>query len=54
MTMFAGLDVGNKRTSICVVNESGAIVWRGMVDTQPEMIADALSRFAGYLGKVGL
>jgi hypothetical protein len=30
MTMFAGLDVGFKRTAICVV-ERGEIVWRGIV-----------------------
>ena len=29
MTMFAGLDVGFKRTAICVVDERGGIVWRG-------------------------
>jgi len=33
MRMFAGLDVGFKRTSVCVVDETGKIVWRGVVDT---------------------
>jgi len=41
MRMFAGLDVGFKRTSVCVVDETGKIVWRGVVDTHPEMIAAA-------------
>ncbi len=54
MNMFAGLDVGGKRTAICVVNESGKIVWQGMVDTHPEMIAAALKRFQRQLVKVGL
>ena len=44
MTMFAGLDVGFKRTAVCVVDGSGRIVWRGVVDTHPETIAAALKR----------
>jgi predicted NBD/HSP70 family sugar kinase len=39
MTRFAGLDVGFKRTAICVVDERGEIVWRGIVDTHPEAFA---------------
>jgi transposase len=54
MTMFAGLDVGGKRTAMCVVDEAGKIVWRGMVDTHPRMLAAALKRFDGKLAKVGL
>jgi hypothetical protein len=47
MTMYAGLDVGGKRTA-------DKIVWRGMVDTHPELLASALKRFEGELTKVGL
>ena len=54
MRMFAGLDVGFTRTSVCVVDETGKIVWRGVVDTHPEMIAAALHRWRGGLAKVGL
>jgi transposase len=54
MSMFAGLDVGGKRTAVCVVDESGKIIWQGMVDTHPEMIAAALKRFQGKLAKAGL
>lgn len=54
MVMFAGLDVGGKRTAMCVVDEQGKIIWQGMVDTHPEMIAAALKRFQGQLAKVGL
>jgi predicted NBD/HSP70 family sugar kinase len=53
MTMFAGLDVGGKRTEVCVIDAAGKIVWRGMVDTHPEMIDAALERFKGMLDKVG-
>ena len=54
MTMFAGLDVGGKRTAVCVLDEAGKVVWRGMVDTHPEMIDAVLRRFKGELTKVGL
>jgi len=33
MRMFAGLDVGFERTAMCVLDEAGRIVWRGVVDT---------------------
>ena len=54
MGMFAGLDVGGKRTAACVIDEAGKIVFRGMVDTHPQMLAAALKRFEGKLAKVGL
>jgi transposase len=54
MGMFAGLDVGGKRTAVCVVDETGKIMWQGMVDTHPEMIAASLKRWRGKLVKVGL
>ena len=54
MTMFAGLDVGGKRTAVCILDDAGKIVWRGMADTHPELIDAALRRFKGQLAKVGL
>jgi transposase len=54
MTMFAGLDMGGKRTAVCVIDAAGKIVWCGMVDTRREMIDAALKRFAGKFSKVGL
>ena len=41
MKMFAGLDVGFKRTAVCVVDGAGKSVWRGVLDTHPEAIAAA-------------
>src|SRR5262244_133116 len=45
MRMFAGLDVGFKRT---------AVVWRGVVDTHPEVLCRALQRWGGKLANIGL
>jgi transposase len=54
MAIFAGLDVGGKKTAVCIVDRSGKIIWQGTVDTHPEMIAAALKRWQGRLDKVGL
>jgi transposase len=54
MRMFAGLDVGFKRTAVCVIDERGEIIWRGVVDTHPAALALALQRWRGVLAKVGL
>lgn len=54
MRFYAGLDVGGKKTAICVVDESGRIVWQGTADTHPEMIAERLRRWRGKLVHVGL
>jgi hypothetical protein len=51
MTMFAGLDVGFKRTSVCVIDGDGRSVWRGVVDSHPKTIAAALHRWRGGLGR---
>src|SRR5262249_61289250 len=54
MTMFAGLDVAFKRTAICVVNERGEIVWRGIVDTHPKALSAGLGAWRRELAKVGV
>jgi hypothetical protein len=39
MTQFVGLDVSQKMTAICVVDNAGRRVWRGQCPTAPEQIA---------------
>jgi len=36
MKIFIALDVGFKATHVCVVDDEGAIVWRGVCVTDPE------------------
>ena len=38
MKYYVGLDVSHKRTSICVIDDEGTLIWQGDVDTHPEMI----------------
>ncbi len=54
MTMFAGLDVGGKRTAVCVMDDAGRIVRRGTADTPPEFVESVLERVKDRLAKVAL
>ena len=44
MTFYAGLDVSDKSTHICLVDEAGAIVWRGVCATDPQVLTEALRK----------
>lgn len=44
MTFYAGLDVSDKSTHICLVDEAGAIVWRGTCATDPQVLAQTLGK----------
>jgi transposase len=53
MEYFAGLDVSVDETAICVVGDDGKVVLETAVPTDPELIAEALKRYAGRLRRVG-
>ena len=54
MEVYVGLDVSLKRTEVCVVDGDGRMLWRGVADTHPEMIAAALERWRERIVRVGL
>jgi transposase len=54
MPAYAALDVSMKATSIHIVDDTGARLWRGKVATDPGPIAEALRRHAPDLARVGL
>ena len=54
MPIFAGLDVSDKSTSVCVVDDSGAIVWQGSCATDPQVLADTLARRCPGVARVVL
>ena len=54
MARFVGLDVSQKMTSICIVEESGRRLWRGQCPTEPEQIERAVRGHAGEDAHVGL
>lgn len=44
MSRYAGLDVSDRVTHVCVVDGDGAVVWRGVCATDPEAIAGTLRK----------
>jgi len=54
MTIYAGLDVSDKTTHVCVVDGAGGLVWRGECATDPEVLARTLRKHAPGLVRVVL
>ena len=54
MARFVGLDVSQKLTSVCVVDEAGRRLWRGQCTTDPERIERTVRGHAGEGAKVGI
>ena len=52
MALFVGLDVSQKLTSICVVDDTGRRVWRGQCASDPDQIARLISLHAGDDGVI--
>ncbi|GFE48629.1 hypothetical protein So717_03820 [Roseobacter cerasinus] len=52
MKQYAGLNVSLKETSICIVDESGKVLHRGSVATEPQAITNFLSEKAPDLDRV--
>lgn len=54
MRMYAGLDVSDKATHVCVVDAEGSILWRGVCATDPQAIAAVLLRHAPQVARIVL
>src|SRR3979411_18686 len=54
MARFVGLDVSQKLTSICVVDDAGRRLWRGQCHSDPEPIERAVRRHAGDDASIGI
>ena len=55
MPHYVGLDVSQKTTAICIVNEQGQRLWRGSCITDPGAISARIFRHAGVVDvKVGI
>lgn len=54
MPHHVGLDVSLKTTAICVVDEQGRRLWRGVCATDPEAISARVLKHAGADAKVGI
>ena len=54
MSHYVGLDVSQKTTTICVVDEQGHQLWRGFCATDPVAISARVLGHAGTDAKVGV
>src|SRR3984893_2936777 len=54
MTRCVGLDVSQKMTVICVVDDAGRRLWRGQCPTVPEQITILVRRHAGDDARTGI
>ena len=54
MPHYVGLDVSQKTTAICVVDEQGQRQWRGECATDPGVISARISKHTGVDAKVGV
>ena len=53
--LFAGLDVSMDRTSVCLVDADGALIWRGACATDPRSLVAEIGRAsAGRKTRIGL
>ena len=54
MQCYVGLDVSLKQTSICVVDQTGSVVREGVVDSDPEAIAEFVRAKAPGVVRIGI
>lgn len=54
MEQYVGLDVSQKETAVCVVDEDGKRVWQGTCRSTPEAIAELLRSKAPLAVKVAM
>ncbi len=52
--LYAGLDVSDKKTHICIVDEKGGLRWRGVCVTDPEALSRTLKKRPPSLDRVVL
>ena len=52
MTHYVGLDVSQKLTAICIVDDTGRRLWRGQCTSDPEQIERAVRRHGGNEARV--
>ncbi|MBV8122394.1 MAG: IS110 family transposase [Alphaproteobacteria bacterium] len=54
MTRYIGLDVSQKLTAICVVDDCGRRLWRGQCTSDPEQIERTVRRHGGDDARIGI
>jgi transposase len=54
MDVFIGLDVSLNKTSVCVVDREGVVLWQGKVASEPGPLTARLSEWSGTIALAGI
>ena len=54
MTRYVGLDVSQRMTAICIVDEAGHRLWRGQCRSVPSEIEKTVRQHAGEDARIGI
>lgn len=54
MKQYVGLDVSQKVTSVCVVDETGRKIWAGKSVSTPEALSATIRKRAPHAERVGI
>ena len=54
MTLFAGLDVSVRETSVCVIDAAGKVLAERKVATEPDDLIELLRSISSEYGRIGL
>jgi len=53
MKQYVGLDVSQRETAVCVVNETGQVIFEGKAKSNPGVLTDLLSKHAPHAERIG-
>ena len=53
MKQYVGLDVSQKETAVCVIDESGRIVFEGKARSEPGALARLIAKRAPHAVRIG-
>jgi transposase len=53
MKQYVGLDVSQKETAVCVVDEAGKLVFQGKAKSDPGTLAEVLRKRAPHAERIG-
>ncbi|BAP82056.1 transposase [Bradyrhizobium diazoefficiens] len=53
MKQYVGLDVSQRETAVCVVNETGQVIFEGKAKSDPGALTDLLSKHAPHAERIG-
>src|SRR3954470_20833689 len=53
MKQYVGLDVSQRETAVCVVNETGQVIFEGKAKSNPGALTELLSKHAPHAERIG-